>query len=329
MLWGDRGDGPEPLISIDAGQIHSRFDWDRWSTLVRTERYTTQARPLYTRLPFHYHRIPGTLRRLAAKALLSGQAPSVDSNSFPAFPIEQGLELVAHLLDPPAAPSSPPVVLTHDIDTGAGFGWVRQTAELEFAHGFQSTWHVVGQGVPPDYAVLDWLVERGCQVGLHGYNHDNKLSFLPADQIRRRFDACRPLIDRYGITCFRSPSWFRSPMLFEVARDYIQVDYSRLDTDRSCPGGLGGCLWTRPFTHDGLTHVPTTVPFEDPLYWGESPESLVDYWRQKIEWLRACNGGIVVNTHPEPQFSGNARMLAAYDKLLDLLAEQQKPRVPA
>ena len=71
MLWGDRGDGPEPLISIDAGQTHSRFDWDRWSTLVRTERYTTQARPLYTRLPFHYHRIPVSYTHLTLPTIYS------------------------------------------------------------------------------------------------------------------------------------------------------------------------------------------------------------------------------------------------------------------
>jgi hypothetical protein len=212
------------------------------------------------------------------------------------------------------------VTLTHDIDTGHGFSWVRRTAELELAHGFRSVWHVVGRGDPLDYAVLDWLVTQGCTIGLHGYNHDNKLAFLPADRIRRRLDACRPLIERYDIQCFRSPSWLRSDMLFEVLAEYMRVDYSRLDTDRSCPGGVGGCLWTKPFSVGGLTHIPTTVPFEDPLYWGCEPEQLVDFWRPKLAWLRGCGGGTVVNTHPEPQFSGNARMLGAYDQLLDVLA---------
>lgn len=326
VVWAETAGGRLSLVSVDAEGGHIRYDWPRWRRFVLGEHYRTQTRPLYTRLPFHYHRIPGALRRLAARALLSGNAPTRDDAGFPGFPIEQGFELLADVWARVGTTDAAPgvtaeVVLTHDIDTREGFPWVRQTAELELTRGFRSIWHVVGQGDPPDHAVLEWLVERGCTVGLHGYNHDNRLAFLSADQIRWRLDACRPLIERYGIRAFRSPSWFRSDTLFRVLRDYVAVDYSRLDTDRSCPGGPGGCLWTRPFELDGLTHVPTTVPFEDPLYWGCTPETLVAFWRPKIAWLRACGGGIVVNTHPEPQFSGNARMLRAYAQLLDLLAE--------
>ena len=267
--WADdAGDAPVPLVSVDEDGVHCRYDWSTWCDFVVGERYRQQRRPLYTRLPFHYHRIPGAIRGLAARALLSGQGPD-QGDTFPGFPIEQGFELLAHVVGQAPRRSSeavPTVTLTHDIDTGAGYPWVRQTAERELAHRFRSVWLVVGRGDPPDHAVLEWLVEQGCEIGLHGFNHDNKLAFLAADQIRRRLDACRPLIDRYRIRCFRSPSWFRSETLFSVMRDYLPVDYSRLDTDRSCPGGVGGCLWTRPFELDGLTHVPTTVPFEDPLF---------------------------------------------------------------
>lgn len=338
LVWADTATGPLPLISLDAGEAHIRYDWSSWERYVLGEQYRTLARPLYTRLPFHYHRIPGAIRRAVATRLLAHQAPTdARARTFPGFPIEQGFEVLAHVwtrvgaattsTDAGVSRAQPrdPVVLTHDIDTADGFPWVQRTAELELAHGFRSVWHVVGQGEPLDYGVLDWLVEHGCTLGLHGYNHDNKLAFLPADQVRRRFDACRPLIERYDIECFRSPSWFRSETLFEVLKEYIRLDYSRLDTDRSCPGGIGGCLWTKPFTLDGLTHIPTTVPFEDPLYWGCEPEHLTDFWQPKLDWLRACGGGIVVNTHPEPQFSGNAKMLRAYDQLLDRLASAPSP----
>ncbi|HIE92700.1 MAG TPA: hypothetical protein EYQ83_07485 [Acidobacteria bacterium] len=333
LVWAETDAGRTALVTLDAGEPHIRYDWSSWKQYVLGERYRTLARPLYTYLPFHYHRVPGPVRRVIAKLLLAPQAPTGETGrDFPGFPIEQGFELLAHVwgrvkpdetpghANEPDLPSPSSVVLTHDIDTAEGFPWVQRMAEMELAHGLPSVWHVVGRGDPPDYAVLDWLVERGCTIGLHGYNHDNKIAFLPADQIRRRLDACRPLIERYDMQCFRSPSWFRSDTLFDVVKDYVTVDYSRLDTDRSCPGGIGGCLWTKPFTLGGLTHVPTTIPFEDPLYWGHDAEQLVDFWRPKIAWLRGCGGGIVVNTHPDPQFSGNARMLRAYDQLLDVLA---------
>ncbi len=326
-VWADTGNERFPLVSVEAERGHIRYDWTGWRRFVLGEHYCTQKRPLYTRLPFHYHRIPGAIRHVAARALLARQSPSTQGETtFPGFPIEQGFELLADVWarvenGMASTPTASEIILTHDIDTRLGFKSVKQTAEIELAHGFRSTWHVVGQGDPLDYAVLDWLVERGCRIGLHGYNHDNRLAFLPVNHIRRRLDACHDLIERYDIRSFRSPSWFRSDALFQVLRDYGMVDYSRLDTDRSCPGGVGGCLWTKRFELDGLTHVPTTVPFEDPLYWGRSAEQLVDFWLPKIAWLRACGGNIVVNTHPDPQFSGNTKMLRAYDQLLTALVD--------
>jgi len=253
LVWAETDAGRISLLSREAGEPHIRYDWPSWKRYVLGEQYRTLARPLYTRLPFHYHRVPGPVRRVIAKLVLAQQTPTGQAGrAFPGFPIEQGFELLAHVwarVNPdetpdnahaPDPPSQSAVVLTHDIDTAEGFPWVQRTAEIELAHGLASVWHVVGRGDPPDYAVLDWLVERGCTIGLHGYNHDNKLAFLPADQIRRRLDACRPLIERYDIQCFRSPSWFRSDTLFDVVKDYVTVDYSRLDTDRSCPGGVGG-----------------------------------------------------------------------------------------
>jgi len=119
---------------------------------------------------------------------------------------------------------------------------------------------------------------------------------------------------------FRSPSWFRNEKLFRVAKDYFEYDYSYLDTDIICPGGNGGCLWTKPFSLlDGLTHIPTTIPFEAPLWFGYVPEQLLRFWMPKVKWLKSCGGNIVVNTHPDPHYSGNDRMLNVYKQLLVLL----------
>ena len=256
VAWADAAEGRVPLVSVEAGRGRLRYDWTRWRQFVLGERYRTQTRPLYTRLPFHYHRIPGAIRSVAARALLARHAPVTQAGTtFPGFPIEQGFELLAYVWErvggeATSASATTEVILTHDIDTRAGFAWVEPTAELELAHGFRSLWHVVGRGDRRDHAVLDWLVARGCTVGLHGYNHDNRLAFLPADRIRRRLDACRDLIARYDIRSFRSPSWFRSDTLFGVLRDYGMVDYSRLDTDRSCRAapaaacGRNGSCWT-------------------------------------------------------------------------------------
>ena len=53
------------------------------------------------------------------------------------------------------------------------------------------------QAISPAFIRMRNPVDIFGSVGLHGYNHDNRLAFLPTDQIRRRLDACRDLIARY------------------------------------------------------------------------------------------------------------------------------------
>jgi len=328
VAWAEHADQRIPLLAIDHGHLSSQYDWQAWRTYILEERYRQPVRPFYTRLPFHYHRVPAAVRQWAAgRQLRRLAASSIPRTSFPGFPIEQGFELLNHVYHCLTEPVSPPidqpdrVILTHDIDTWGGFRAIRQTARLEMSYGFRSLWNVVGGGYPIDFALLDWLAENDFEIGLHGYNHDNKLIFLPESKIRQRLDRCAELIARYQIKSFRSPCWFRSPGLYRVLSDYFQRDYSSLDADISCPGGNGGCLWTKPFVLGGLTHIPTTLPFEVPGFFGDPPQRWVEFWRAKIEWLRACGGSVVVNTHPDPHRSGNSEALAAYDELLALLNE--------
>ena len=252
-------------------------------------------KPLSAKLPWHYHRIPECLRMTLAKIIYSrAKIPPLS------YPCEKNTELGR-------------TILTHDIDTKGGFKRVKEIATVEMNYGFKSLWNVVGHGYRIDYGILDWLAFKGFEIGLHGYNHDNKLAFLPEAEIRRRLDKCRYLIDRYHITSFRSPSWCRSERLFNVLKDYLQYDYSYLDVDMF---NGGGCLSNKPFRENGLTHIPTTVPYEAPLLFGYAPEQLLRFWQHKIKWLNDCNGDIVVNTHPDRYYSGNDVMIKSYEKLL-------------
>lgn len=329
IAWGITEIGRIPLLSIESGVTYSQRDWDEWKDYVLGEKYRGLARPFYTRLPFHYqHALPAVLRKVATRVMLAGRGSrSAPGDVFPGFPVEQGFELLhhAHTLAGAAQDLEPEhascVILTHDIDTSAGFRWVRRIAELEKEHGFRSLWNVVGCAYRIEYGVLDWLAGNGFEIGLHGYNHDNKLAFLSESEIRHRLDRCGGLLRDYGIRAFRSPSWFRNEMLFAILKDYFEYDYSRLDSDIVCPGGKGGCLWTKTFSRNGLTHVPTTLPFEVPLFLGYAPEQLLEFWKPKVRWLESCGGNIVVNTHPDPHYSGNARMLSVYERLLLLLRD--------
>lgn len=310
-----------PLLSRHHTTLHSQYDWESWQTWVLGEEYRTLHQPFYTRLPFHYHAIPGWIRALAASGLFWLRNPGFNPPAFPGFPIEQGWELLQHWLNPAPRPPSR-VILTHDIDSAAGWDWVKPLAELEMRYGFRSVWHMVGHKYPLNPAILDWLVEHDFKLGLHGYNHDGRLIFLTEAQIRQRLEQCLPLIQRYQMDSFRSPAWFRNRKLYRVLADYFQVDYSPLDTDIICPGGNGGCFTSKAFTLDGLLHIPTTLPFEEPLRFGCPPHRLLEFWQPKLDWLYANRGDIVVNTHPEPHFSGNPGALATYEQLLKVLNER-------
>lgn len=334
-----------PLISEAGGKYYSQYDWNSWFNSILAEDYRQLARPLYTRLPFHYHYIPTSLRNLIYRFLLKCSNPSSPKSAiepnFPGFPIEQGLEALNFIYETISKSDrnfitrnnpKTQIILTHDIDTKAGFQWVKDIAKLELAYGFRSIWFVVGHAYVDyrvDDKILDWLANQQFELGLHGYNHDNKLIFLSESRIRQRFDRCLPLIQRYGMQAFRSPSWFRNAQLFRVLRDYLSYDYSYLDSDIACPGGKGGCLWTKSFQRHGLTHIPTTVLYEAPLFFPElgqghsMPDQLLQFWRPKLEWLQACGGNIVVITHPDPTYSGNPKMLRAYEALLAYLQQCQ------
>jgi len=328
IAWGVCDNKKIPLLSIDSGKINTQFDWNMWRDYILREEYKITNRPLYTILPFHYHLVPSKIRNIAAKFLLSNLgSTSIPKIDFPGFPIEQGFELLNYVyksLRPNTEINNQEntrLILTHDIDTKDGFLWVKKIAKLEMEYGFRSIFNVVGQKYQIDYDILDWLIENGFEIGLHGYNHDNKLIFLPESEIRRRIESCRGIMELYDIKNFRSPSWFRNIKLFNVIKDYFLFDYSYLDTDILCPSGNGGCFWTKTFSLSDLIHIPTTIPFEAPLYFNYSPDKLVNFWEPKIRWLQKCKGNIVVITHTDPNFSGNKRMLKVYEKLLILLSK--------
>ena len=108
--------------------------------------------------------------------------------------------------------------------------------------------------------------------------------------------------------------------MFDVLADYFDADLTTLDIDLVCPAGPGGVGVAQPFRiRPKLIEIPCTLPFEAPLFLGARPRSLVEFWRPKIEMLRRAGGLVVVNTHPDPNYLGNAAMLAEYRELLELL----------
>ena len=213
-------------------------------------------------------------------------------------------------------------VLTHDIDTAAALAFVDAIARIEEQVSARSCWNVVPRHYNIDHAQLERLVSAGHEIGLHGIWHTNREAFLPRETLTRELDALAGLRSRFAIRTYRGPSWYRTEVMFDVLESYFDTDLTTLDIDLLCPGGPGGVGVARPFRiRPELVELPCTLPFEAPLLIGTRPDSLVSFWRPKIDLLKRAGGVVVVNSHPDPNYLGNPTMMAEYRALLTFLAD--------
>ncbi|UCG15130.1 MAG: hypothetical protein JSV19_07510 [Phycisphaerales bacterium] len=322
LVWGRFGpDRRLPLVADGDAGLETAYPWADWRSYILSERYaTTRRRPLHTRSPISYKVVPDRIRYVLARRMCRARAKQ--ATAFPAAPFDGGFEALRSVvrgeLTSDAPDPAPRICLTHDIDV-PNFQFVKQIAHVESALGLRSCWNVVPFGYRVNYRVCDWLIENGFEIGLHGYCHDNRLIYLSESRLRRRLDACRGFVERYAVCGFRSPSWFRNARLMRVLADYVKYDCSCLDFDWLCPAGRGGVLTATPFRFGRLIEIPTTLPFEAPLLVGTDPADTVAYWRPKIDWLVQVHGQAVINAHPDPHYSGNGPMIAAYRQLLEEL----------
>lgn len=317
---------PLPLAGRTPAGIWTAFPWSDWCAYITLEKYATwRRRPWHTRGPLSYHRVPSRLRHALAGWMYRG-ADDTDE-AFPTAPFEPGFVALRAALENAGVPSvameiplaPPSLCLTHDVDTAEGFRWIRPIADVEKSLGLRSCWNFVAGDYALPHEQIEKLMAEGFEIGLHDLHHDNRLIYLNESNMRRRLDRCRPFIHRYGVHGFRSPSWLRSEALYHVLADYVAYDSSCLDVDWLCPAGRGGVLTTRPFRIGRLLKIPVTLPLEAPLLTGREPQDVTDYWREKLAWLSASGGWAVVNTHPDPHYSGNETMLRVYQDFLEEL----------
>ena len=72
--------------------------------------------------------------------------------------------------------------------------------------------------------------------------------------------------------------------------------------------------------HGRFWEIPVTIPYEIPLHRGFRAADLLSFWKEKIQWIQNAGGLILVNTHPEPGYLGDAGVRSAYMDLLRYLS---------
>jgi peptidoglycan/xylan/chitin deacetylase (PgdA/CDA1 family) len=259
-----------------------------------------------------------SLRRSLRRVQDSGAA-------FPRWPTETVLhdlcQILLGLLDEVAGEPIPRLaawpgghswafVLTHDVETAAGYQAVSRLLDIETERGLRSAWYLVPER---DYAVDDGFVkamkESGFEIGVHGLLHDGR--DLDPGWLGKRLPAMHRYAERWGATGFRSPATHRNwDVMAGLGFDY---DSSYCDVARYEPQP-GGCCWWFPFFIDRLVELPITMPMDHSLF-EVLRQSDGAVWLEKAAFLRERGGMALLLTHPD--YMLDDWRLAAYEELLD------------
>ncbi|MBI5247799.1 MAG: DUF2334 domain-containing protein [Elusimicrobia bacterium] len=331
------------IIEYPENRFWFNFDVHGAIQTIQRERYFTKPRPLYTYLPFNVQTIPPGLRQAASKLLKGGKAgpkPSGGTALFPEYPKDWAVELLTnafrHCAEKTTGATFEPrlwpqgkkyaFIVTHDVDSAwlykddnlAGF------MKMEGDMGVPGAWYFVNNLYEHDYAKIDRLVAGGHEIGLHGDNHDHKISFLSDAEIEKRLSGCRKLIDRYRITGYRAPHYLRTPRFYEHLKRYVRYDTSMHDAyNPTSKVSLmrEGCSSLLPFTlsddQESLLELPITIPEDYELYDPEAgASSVIEGQLAQIAEVKRRGGLANLVIHPEPHFTGRKPCFEAFTEVL-------------
>lgn len=214
------------------------------------------------------------------------------------------------------------VCLSHDVDDFDGYKNMDRLLNIERQFNFRATYNIPGARYPVNIDYLYSLEQEGFEFGIHGYKHQGKIPFMSEKEIVERM---RKSIDRFEgirIRGYRSPALRRTVTLLKVLEKFFNYDSSVPDTENFVLGhNFNGCSIPYPFFVRKMLEIPITVPQDGVLLMlGYSPDEILSLWKKKVTLLKQLGALIVINTHPDPIFSGNSRMEKIYRKLLEFIA---------
>jgi len=191
-------------------------------------------------------------------------------------------------------------ILTHDVDTAAGFDRCLDVLALEKQLGFKSSFNFVPERYPLRREVLSAVAANGFEVGVHGLKHDGKL-YNSYRTFRLRREKINSYLSDWQAVGFRSPSMHHN--LGWIQELNIEYDSSTFDTDPFEPQSDGVQtifpFWVEgPNSHEGYVEMPYTLPQDFTLF-VMLREKTDLIWKKKLEWIVEKGGLALMNTHPD------------------------------
>ena len=203
-------------------------------------------------------------------------------------------------------------VLTHDVEGPLGFERIPQLLELERRYGLVSSFNFCGAWYPVAEADLDLVRDAGCEVGLHGMEHDGSL-FASREAFERTLPRLAETMAAWGAEGFRSPALNRwGPWMHELPARY---DSSVPHSDPFQPEP-GGCCAIHPFFYGDVVELPVTLE-QDFMLFELLRERSSRLWLDKSRWLIRHHGLVNVIVHPDYL---TPERLDCYEELLAYLA---------
>ncbi len=281
--------------------------------------------PASSKLPFSYQRVPHRIRWLVASMLVRINKLRIKRRLvFPQWPLDLSVDALNDILtvnsgDLDRHPQAY-VLLTHDIDTPESLKYLPGFLEVEESFGVHSTNFVVPCGWDIDHGILERAFGQGHEIGIHGFNHDNRTPFLPRDEMAARIESAAALMTKYAAKGYRAPSLLRSKLLIDVLANYFTYDSSIPNTDGFYSGTGTGCATARPFHLGSLIEIPLTLPSDaNLLFQGFRPGEILSLWMDSAKKLIRSGGIVHLLTHCEKRYSGNKTMLGIYREFVSFL----------
>lgn len=206
-------------------------------------------------------------------------------------------------------------IMTHDVETAVGRDFCKTMMEMEKRRGITSAFEVVPEeryAVPEEY--LQQIRDGGCEVCLHGLNHDGHL-FSSEAIFQERAPKINAYARSWGAVGFRSPVMYRNLEwihAFQFSYDMSVPNVAHLDPQR------GGCCTVMPYFIGDILELPLTTTQDYSLFHILQQRSL-DLWKKQIAMIQERHGLISFIIHPDyvnEKWSSNL-----YDALLEYLAE--------
>jgi hypothetical protein len=318
-IWRD--DDGSVFLPFDPGEVMLQF----WSEGYRQAGHSPIAASGRAALLRSYYLLRPALPRPLQLRLRRAFTRVQGRSSFPRWPVEDSLHtlyawlfgLLAELSGRPVPFLAPwpdgrswALVLTHDVETDAGYRNLDLLRGPERELGYRSSWNFV----PLRYRVTDDTVralqEEGCEVGIHGLRHDGR-DLGSRRLLARRLPAMRAYADRWQAVGFRSPATQRKwEWMPRLGFDY---DSSYSDTDPYEPQP-GGCCSYLPFFNERMVELPITLP-QDHTMFSILQRPDAEMWLRKAQLLRERHAMVLLLTHPD--YATDPRVAEGYRSLLE------------